>query len=280
MDYRFGFNGMEKDDEVYNSVGSSYDFGARMYSSRLGRWNSVDPLAHDARQVDKSPYASMWNNPIIYKDPDGKIPLPVITGLIGAGVGAAKEISGQVASGMLRGEDFSTSLKKVDWFDVGVSTVEGAVLGATGAGLLGNTVSAPVTATISSAVDYQNGELRYVGGQGDNKKETKDFGLDFGTGMLGNSWGKLGKLFKSDVIQETVETSIKSLIDVGMKTATQSGQDTQSPMSTPSTTGPTPQLQGGYIKQSEANPDGTAKDGAVIRAPETKPEVVITPDED
>lgn len=33
-DYRYGFNGMEKDDEVKGS-GNSYDFGARMYSSTL-----------------------------------------------------------------------------------------------------------------------------------------------------------------------------------------------------------------------------------------------------
>jgi hypothetical protein len=35
-DYRYGFNGMEKDDEVKNGKGNSYDFGARMYDSRLG----------------------------------------------------------------------------------------------------------------------------------------------------------------------------------------------------------------------------------------------------
>jgi len=36
-DYRYGFNGKEKDDEVKGS-GNSLDFGARMYDSRLGRW--------------------------------------------------------------------------------------------------------------------------------------------------------------------------------------------------------------------------------------------------
>src|SRR5690606_36422730 len=41
--YRYGFNGMEKDNEV-KGKGNSYDFGARMYDSRLGRWLSIDPL--------------------------------------------------------------------------------------------------------------------------------------------------------------------------------------------------------------------------------------------
>jgi RHS repeat-associated protein len=40
----FGFNGKEKDDEVVGA-GNSYDFDARMYNPRLGRWMSVDPSA-------------------------------------------------------------------------------------------------------------------------------------------------------------------------------------------------------------------------------------------
>jgi len=41
--YRYGFNGMEEDNEIKNIKGSSLDFGARMYDSRLGRWLSLDP---------------------------------------------------------------------------------------------------------------------------------------------------------------------------------------------------------------------------------------------
>ena len=40
--YRYGFNGMEKDDE---HTQGKYDFGARIYDSRLGRWLAVDPLS-------------------------------------------------------------------------------------------------------------------------------------------------------------------------------------------------------------------------------------------
>ena len=35
--YKYGFNGKEKDNEV-NVDGGDYDFGARIYDSRLGRW--------------------------------------------------------------------------------------------------------------------------------------------------------------------------------------------------------------------------------------------------
>jgi RHS repeat-associated protein len=67
--YRYGFNGMEKDDEVKGS-GNSYDFGARIYDSRLGRWLSMDPL--QAKYPSLSPYNFVANNPIKFVDYDGK----------------------------------------------------------------------------------------------------------------------------------------------------------------------------------------------------------------
>mgnify|MGYP003350134011 CR=1 FL=1 len=66
--YRYGFNGKEKDDEV-NVSGGDYDFGARIYDARLGRWLSVDPLAGSYPNL--SPYNSNENNPIFFKDSDG-----------------------------------------------------------------------------------------------------------------------------------------------------------------------------------------------------------------
>ena len=67
-EYRYGFNGMERDDEV-KGAGNSYDFGARMYDSRLGRWKSLDPLA--ATYPSMSPYIFVGNSPILFIDPDG-----------------------------------------------------------------------------------------------------------------------------------------------------------------------------------------------------------------
>jgi RHS repeat-associated protein len=43
-DYRYGFNGQEKDNEI-KGVGNSLDFAFRVYDSRLGRFLSIDPLA-------------------------------------------------------------------------------------------------------------------------------------------------------------------------------------------------------------------------------------------
>ena len=43
--YRYSFNGKESDNEWSSVTGSSLDFGARIYDSRLGRWLACDPLA-------------------------------------------------------------------------------------------------------------------------------------------------------------------------------------------------------------------------------------------
>jgi RHS repeat-associated protein len=69
QDYRFGFNGKEGDDEIKGD-GNSYDFGARMYDSRIGRWMSLDPAAK--KYPEMSPYVGIGNNPILLVDPDGR----------------------------------------------------------------------------------------------------------------------------------------------------------------------------------------------------------------
>ena len=65
-EYRYGFNGMEKDDEV-NGSGNSYDFGARLFNARVGRWYSTDRVANPWI----SPYQFASNNPVNNVDPDG-----------------------------------------------------------------------------------------------------------------------------------------------------------------------------------------------------------------
>ena len=66
--YRFGFNGMEVDDEVKGD-NNSLDFGARIYDPRIGRWLSPDAL--EKKYPDWSPYNYAIDNPIVFIDPDG-----------------------------------------------------------------------------------------------------------------------------------------------------------------------------------------------------------------
>ncbi len=64
--YLFGFNGVEKENDLYGE-GNAYTTFFRAYNPRLARWMSIDPKA-DAWQ---SPYTSMDNNPINLADPMG-----------------------------------------------------------------------------------------------------------------------------------------------------------------------------------------------------------------
>src|SRR6218665_1337784 len=67
--YRYGFNGMENDNEV-NGEGNHLDYGARGRTPRLGGgWGAVEPLA--SKYPGISPYAFCLNNPIYFVDPDG-----------------------------------------------------------------------------------------------------------------------------------------------------------------------------------------------------------------
>ena len=68
-DYRYGFNGMEKDNEIKGD-NNSLDFGARIYDPRIGKWLSLDPSSF--KYPAHSPYNFSLNNPIIFNDPDGK----------------------------------------------------------------------------------------------------------------------------------------------------------------------------------------------------------------
>jgi len=64
--YRYGFNGKEKDNSTGND---SYDYGARIYDGRIGRWLSVDGYA--VKYPNFSPYSFCINSPLQYKDANG-----------------------------------------------------------------------------------------------------------------------------------------------------------------------------------------------------------------
>ena len=64
--YRYSFQGMEKNEE-WNE--GSYDFGARMYDGRSGRWLAVDALAR--KYSHETPYVFVSNCVLRFIDPDG-----------------------------------------------------------------------------------------------------------------------------------------------------------------------------------------------------------------
>lgn len=66
------YNGKELQSEEFADGGSfeMYDYGARLYDPQIGRWHALDPMAEEFLNI--SPYSYGANNPVIYKDKDGK----------------------------------------------------------------------------------------------------------------------------------------------------------------------------------------------------------------
>ncbi|MEI6950339.1 RHS repeat-associated core domain-containing protein [Paraflavisolibacter sp. H34] len=68
-EYRYGYNGKENDREVFGE-GNLYDYGDRIYNSRVGRWLSLDAM--QKKYPNESNYVFVSNSPLLFKDPDGK----------------------------------------------------------------------------------------------------------------------------------------------------------------------------------------------------------------
>jgi RHS repeat-associated protein len=75
LNYRFGYQGSEKDNEVNSSNGSSYTTEFRQLDTRLGRWFSSDPVF----QPWQSSYTSMDNNPVNLTDVLGDVAGDVVS---------------------------------------------------------------------------------------------------------------------------------------------------------------------------------------------------------
>lgn len=71
-EYTYGFNGQKKDDEI-KGENNSYDFGARIYDPRIGRFLSLDPRMNEFSFW--SPYIFASNTPIQAIDDNGEGPV-------------------------------------------------------------------------------------------------------------------------------------------------------------------------------------------------------------
>lgn len=73
--YRFGFNGKEKEAD---GTADNYDFGARIYDGRLGRWLAVDNHLH--YYPESSPFGFAFLSPLMLLDHNGNDPMDPRTG--------------------------------------------------------------------------------------------------------------------------------------------------------------------------------------------------------
>ena len=222
---RYLFNGKEQD----ASTGMYY-YGARYYDPRISVWHGVDPLAEEPEQVDKSPYAAFWNNPIKYNDPDGRCP-NCITGLIGAGIGALIGGGVEIASQLYNNGSVN------NWSAVGGSALQGEITGGA-AGFTGG-ASLLTTAAVAGGANAVGGAAnRATQGQGTtltNIATDATVGAVLGAGgkLVGNAVssgtnnlsnsakGKLGEaVTEIEYGAQGYKSSGKAIVETGGKTAT------------------------------------------------------------
>ena len=91
--YRYGFNGMEMDNEV-KGTGNSVNYKFRMHDTRTGRFFAVDPLASDYP----------WNSPYAFSEND------VIRAIELEGLEKAIAIDGSVHEGPINMENVNSKL--------------------------------------------------------------------------------------------------------------------------------------------------------------------------
>ncbi len=66
-EYRYGFQGQEKDDEIFSSSGTIYTAEFWQYDCRIGRRWNIDPVV----KPHESSYSTFANNPVCFIDPLG-----------------------------------------------------------------------------------------------------------------------------------------------------------------------------------------------------------------
>ncbi|MCL6219626.1 RHS repeat-associated core domain-containing protein [Zunongwangia sp. M21534] len=181
--------------ELNESLGLNwYDYGARRYYPALGRWFTLDKMADDEMQIDKSPYAYSWNSPVTLNDPDGNCPL---CGLL---VGAATEYLVQAGTNLANGQSLGDALwNNIDGVDVLIAAGEGALTG--GASVVRRLTVTVTAEVIKSAVDVNlDGTTNVLGTEGSNKTVSgvvKDAAIGFVTGEALDKVDLSGKLIDS-----------------------------------------------------------------------------------
>lgn len=120
-----------------------YQYRARYYDPKLGRFLSEDPIKFVA---GINFYSYVKNNPINANDPSGNIPLPLVTGAIGAAAGGVGSAAGQIIS--------NGGFDNFNWTNVGVATGVGFVAGVAAPYTAVTWLGAAATGAASNVLQY------------------------------------------------------------------------------------------------------------------------------
>ncbi|HTO38303.1 MAG TPA: hypothetical protein VL021_07755, partial [Brumimicrobium sp.] len=188
--YRYGFGGHEKDDEIKGS-GNHYSFGDYGYDPRIGRRWNVDP---EFKQIaGLSPYAYALNNPNVYIDEDGK--LPILPLLLKAGAAGAADMLAQAAMAYYFDPEVksaSQAIEKVNWWQVSRSAAEGLIPWKTPGGKIGR---AAATATGDVLVNAISEGSNYS-----TEQALQDFAVGFIGDLAGGGFGELLSKYGSNAV--------------------------------------------------------------------------------
>ena len=144
----------------------------RAYDPPSARWASKDPIREFGGD---NLYSYVGGNPLSLVDPDGLIPLPIITGLIGAGAGAIGNVIGQLAL---------SKCKPFNWTDLAVATGGGFLAGAIAPYIPGGIFGAATWGGISNVGQYAAGSAIKSEGM-----TMSNVAINFATGVVGGAAG-------------------------------------------------------------------------------------------
>ena len=191
-EYRYGFTGLEKDDEILGS-GNFYPFSGNSYDPRIARRWNLDPLFDEIPGL--SPYAYSLNNPVVFKDPDGE--LPILPLLLKAGAAGAADMLAQAAMAYYFDPDVESvggAFEKVNWWQVSRSSAEGLIPWKIPGGRIGR---ASATATGDVMINAIHAGSKYT-----KEQALQDFAVGFIGDLAGGGLGDLSAKYGSKAISK------------------------------------------------------------------------------
>jgi RHS repeat-associated protein len=179
------------------------NMNGRLYDPLVGRFLNVDPYVQMPDYTQNfNRYSYCLNNPLTYNDPSGEFIFTLLAAVIpGAQVflpyAIAADISWMTDYGMQVGMNYANGykgsdawLKKIDWFDVGVSTVVGGITGGASAELkAGKELGKFATLMAKNAKLVTMGEMALtsaidITGEGWQPVNFDDFGKRFAVNLV------------------------------------------------------------------------------------------------